>query len=83
LEWVTIRENNIRIFKRGNRTHVGENNPCAKITNKQANEIRSRYIKKYKQVPHSWRSNKKELDEEYGLSVKTIKNIVGFREFNS
>lgn len=81
LEWVTIRENNLRIYKRGNRTNAGEQNPYAILTNNQVNEIRLRYIKKYKKVPHSWRSNKIELANEYGVSKSTIKDIVGYQSF--
>jgi len=51
----------------------GEKSHRAKITNKQASQIRKDYI--------PWRVTRKELGDKYGLSVAAIKDIVSGRHY--
>ena len=46
----------------------GENNPCAKLTNKEVKEIRKKYI------PYEY--GQKRLAKEYGVSFTAIRYIV-------
>lgn len=53
-----------------NETSLGENNPAAKITWEQAEEIRAKYI--------PWKCSCRDLAKEYGLSATTVHRILKY-----
>lgn len=69
LEWVTDKENTDRAIKLGFApSQVGEVNPKCKITEKEALEIRRKYVK-------GKHGNRKILAKEYGLSESGVAKI--------
>ena len=68
LEWVTQSENVLHALEMGLAYTVGENNPQAKLTDKEVLEIRDLY--KYKIY------NQRELGEIYEAAQTTISSIV-------
>lgn len=75
LEWVTPMENMTHAIKNGLISSVGENNPSAFLTVKLVNAIKDEYLKGVK--------SQRKLAFEYGVSQKTIFNIVHNRSWKS
>jgi len=74
LEWCTYAENNLHAYRTGLRFGLkGENNPSTILTNKQVEEIRSKYIPRV--YTH------KMLAEEYGVGRTTITQIINYNNF--
>ena len=67
LEWCDSRENRIHAFKIGLQKS-GEERKTAKLTQKQADEIRKEYT--------SGKISKRQLAEKYGVSEGTIKCVI-------
>lgn len=68
LEWVTHSENILHAFKLGLLNHRGENNPRSKVTQKEVEIIRNKYI------PYVYTLSR--LAKEYNVSHTTICRIV-------
>ena len=74
LEWVTSKENNQRIFKRGS---IGSARPASKLTEKDVRHIRSEYFYN-DQNPKI----KEKLSKGYGVHIATIGRIVNYYGWN-
>lgn len=69
LEWITYSGNLAHAYRIGLRSSDGELNSMSKLTVQQVREIRSLYEKRGK-------NNSNTLAKSYGVSPKTIQNIV-------
>jgi len=75
LEWVTRSENTKHAFKTGLKTHKGEKNTSAKLTEEQVIEIRKNY--KYgRRSKHEGGETKQQIADRYGVTFSAIKNII-------
>lgn len=73
------KQNMADMRKRG-RAAKGERNGATHLTKEQALCIRSRYVAQYRQYVNGkgglvWASNRRELADQFGVSVTTISNI--------
>lgn len=73
LEWATRSENCKHAFTSRLNSNIGQNNPCASLTEEQVIEIRANY-----QYGKKARNGitKKQIAEKYGTTFATIKQII-------
>lgn len=76
LEWCSYSQNNKHAFDVGLRSAKGEDNGYAKLTESQVKEIRESYIK----GKHT-ENNSNGLAKKYGVSPKTILDIVNYKNW--
>jgi hypothetical protein len=75
LEWVTHRENVCHSFANKMQNNIGQNNPCASLTDAQVLEIRRNYTYGRKSK-HSKGLNKKEIAKKYNTTFSVIKRVI-------
>lgn len=71
LEWNTRSENMLHVYKTGLNSSVGENHHNSKLTQKNVDEIRTKYVPR--------KCTMKELGEMYGVRYGTISSIINNR----
>ena len=77
LEWCTQSQNIKHSYQKGHHevpNQQGEKNSYAKLTKMKVDEIRSKY------KPYLYTA--KELSEEYGVKIETIRSIIKRRTWN-